>query len=224
MLCYKSKKKSIHQESLKYWHQRVSSLVFQGDFIKLLEEEQSNVTWQSIIRQVPRGVLSFAIKASTNTLATPDNLKRWNIRISSHCPLCKNTGTLQHIINICKTSLNQGRFLWRHNSVLNHLHSVINSAKPPNLDIYSDLPNKTINGGTIPPDIISTKSRVDLVLIDRSQTKLTLIELTCSYESNVEDAKSRKRNRYEDLREDLVKKRLHSEPSPHRSRLKRAHK
>ena len=69
-------KLSIKEDILNLWNTRIQSLVAQGDFGKLLIEEQNTVTWQSTIRKVPRTVMSFAIRCSTNTLATPDNLRR----------------------------------------------------------------------------------------------------------------------------------------------------
>ena len=67
---------SIKEDILNLWNTRIQSLVAQGDFGKLLIEEQNTVTWQSTIRKVPRTVMSSAIRCSTNTLATPDNLRR----------------------------------------------------------------------------------------------------------------------------------------------------
>ena len=52
-------------------------------------KEDLDVTWKSYIYSVPKGVMSFAMRASTNILATADNLKRWNRRTSDHCQLCK---------------------------------------------------------------------------------------------------------------------------------------
>ena len=105
----------------------------QGDFTKLLMEEKENVTWKSIINNVPRGVLSFALNSATNTLATPDNLRRWGKRMASKWPLCSDHGTLEHILNFCSISLNQGRFTWRHNTVLSHITNTIVQNKPEHL-------------------------------------------------------------------------------------------
>ena len=60
----------------------------QGDLGRLLEEEKTNMDWQSLIFSVPRGVMSFAVRSSTNSLATPDNLARWKKVVSPMCPLC----------------------------------------------------------------------------------------------------------------------------------------
>ena len=175
----------------------------QGDFAKLLIEEKENITWKSIINNVPRGVLSFALNSTTNTLPTPDNLRRWGKRMVSKCPLCSNHGTLEHILNFCSVSLNQGRFTWRHNSVLNHLTTTIIENKPENLEIYSDISGLDINGGTIPPDVLVTTSRPDLVLLNRSERKIYLMELTCSFERNIEAANLRKTIRYTTLKSDI---------------------
>ena len=54
----------------------------QGDLARLLEEEKTNMDWQSLIFSVPHGVMSFAVRSSTNSLATPDNLARWKKKLS----------------------------------------------------------------------------------------------------------------------------------------------
>ena len=73
-----------------------------GDFANLLIEEKESVTWQSVIRQMPRHVLAFATRLSTNSLNSPDNLARWGKRNMGSCPLCKGTqGTLAHIAMHC---------------------------------------------------------------------------------------------------------------------------
>ena len=99
--------KSVKEETLKYWNERVQKLAFQGDFIQLLVEENENITWKSIINNIPRGVLSFAMKASVNGLNTPDNLKRWGIRKTNKCDQCGNFRNLEHTLNWCNTSLDQ---------------------------------------------------------------------------------------------------------------------
>ena len=199
----KAVKETIQEQTLKFWNSKVEKLTMQGDFAKLLIEEKENVTWQSIIRNVPRGVLSFALNSSTNTLPTPDNLRRWGKRVVSKCPLCSNNGTLEHILNWCSVSLTQGRFTWRHNTVLNHITRTMLENKPENLEIYADIPGLDLNGSTIPPDVLVTGSRPDLVLLNRQEKKIFILELTCSFERNIEAANARKRIRYTSLKNDL---------------------
>ena len=88
---YKAKeatKQCIQQQTLQLWNTKVEKLTMQGDLPQLLIEEKENITWQSLIRNMPRGVLSFALNSTTNTLPTPDNLRRWGKRLVS------NHGTL----------------------------------------------------------------------------------------------------------------------------------
>ena len=164
----------------------------QGDFTKLLIEEKENVTWQALVRNVPSGFLSFALKSVTNCLPTPDNLVRWGKRRIATCPLCSNHGTLEHILNFCPISLTQGRLTWRHNSVLNHLTKAIIKDKPYNIEVLADIPGFDMNGSTIPPDILVTTLRPDLVLINRTEKEIYLLELTCSFEQNAAAANARK--------------------------------
>ena len=185
------------------WNQKVENLTMQGDFTNLLIHEKENVTWQSMIKNVPRGIMSFALNSVTNTLPSPDNLKRWGKRVVSKCPLCGNTGTLEHILNFCPVALTQKRYNYRHDSVLNHLASVIKSSKPDNIEVYADIPGLDINGSTIPPDILVTLSRPDLVIINRSLKHVYLLELTCSFERNILAAHQRKSTKYTSLKNDI---------------------
>ena len=57
---------------------------------------------------------------------------------------------------------------------------------------------------TIPPDIILTSSKPDLVIVDRSVTppRLDLIELTVPWDSGADEARIRKQRRYASLVDD----------------------
>ena len=199
----KAIKKSIEEETLQTWNTKVQKLTMQGDFVNLLIQEKENVTWQSLIKNVPRGIMSFALNSVTNTLPSPDNLKRWGKRVVSKCPLCQNTGTLEHILNFCPIALNQKRYNYRHDSVLNHLASVIIANKPDNIEVYADIPGLDLNGSTIPPDILVTLSRPDLVIINRSIKSVYVLELTCSFERNITAAHQRKTTKYTSLKTDI---------------------
>ena len=60
-----------------------------------------------------------------------------------------------------------------------------------------------LNGGTIPPDILTTQQRPDLIILDRQTKSITILELTCSFEKNIEAAHIRKAIKYNDLKIDL---------------------
>ena len=121
----------------------------------------------------------------------------------SKCPLCGNTGTLEHILNFCQVALTQKRYNYRHDSVLNHLARVILASKPDYIEVYADIPGLDLNGSTIPPDILVTLSRPDLVIINRSLKSVYLLELTCSFERNILAAHQRKSTKYIPLKRDI---------------------
>ena len=60
-----------------------------------------------------------------------------------------------------------------------------------------------INGGTIPPDIIVTSDRPDIVLVDREKKELILAELTCPFEPYIDSANARKTEKYSSLKSDI---------------------
>ena len=59
---------------------------------------------------------------------------------------------------------------------------------------------------TIPPYILVTHSRPDLVILNREEKKVFILELTCSFESNIEFAKTRKQTKYIPLKTDIEDK------------------
>ena len=69
----KAMKKPVQKETVIKWNTKVKKLTLQGDFLKLLIEEEQDVTWKSVSNNIPKGVLSFALKACSNGLNTPDN-------------------------------------------------------------------------------------------------------------------------------------------------------
>ena len=75
------------------------------------------------------------------------------------------------------------------------------------MQIFADLEDNKMNGGTISPDVALTASRPDLVLIDRScnPPHVILAELTVTWDSlnNTDRARDRKEARYQYLCEDI---------------------
>ena len=203
-------KRSINEEVKEKWNNCVKKLTLQGDFTKLLIEEKESITWQSIIRKMPRNVLSFAARMSTNSLATPSNLVRWGKRKLGTCPMCSYpNATLAHITNVCPVSLNQGRFTWRHKSVLLQLLKHMKSQLTIETEVFADLQGWQINGGTIPADILVScgkGSKPDIVLLDRSRKKKVILELTCSIPQSTTSAHNKKQTNYTDLKIALEEK------------------
>ena len=76
------------------------------------------------------------------------------------------------------------------------IYDFISPNLKPGFELYVDLENLSAgNGGTIPPDILVTNQRPDLVLVNRQSRKIVLFELTVPWDSNVDtshDLKVRK--------------------------------
>jgi hypothetical protein len=206
----KATKEIVARKFLEKYNDQAQALTLQGDFLRLLQEEQKDVTWKSYIYAVPRGVMSFAMRASTNSLATPDNLARWGKVVDATCRQCnvpdqpntRTTATLGHLLNNCPKMLD--RYEWRHDGVLAYLYSTLLENKPDGFTIYADIEGAKVNGGTIPPEIMVTSSRPDIVIINcnTSPSSVLLVELTVPFSKNIEAANARKRARYEFLTSD----------------------
>ena len=124
-------------------------------------------------------------------------------------PNCRpHKATLFQILNNCDSFLGESeRMTWRHNSVLNYITQTIKEKLPENIKVFADLEGHKVNGLTIPPHIMVTSSRCDLVILESSTTPSTvyLFELTICFErqDNIEAANRRKYNRYSALAADI---------------------
>ena len=150
----------------------------QGDHIVLLMEKGSCITWRSYLWDIPRGVLKSAINAGLNTLPSLDNLKRWGKRVSDRCSFCGNTQTLLHVLSNCRVALEQGRYTWRHDSVLSNIVALIQPKLAPGSRLFSDLPGfHAPGGGSIPPNVLVTTSRPDIFIVNETSWEIIVFKL-----------------------------------------------
>ena len=63
--------RSVKDKTLGYWNEMVKRYPFKRNFIQLLLEEEKNVTLQRITNNIPKGILSFALKRRVNGLNGP---------------------------------------------------------------------------------------------------------------------------------------------------------
>ncbi|KAI8485154.1 hypothetical protein Bbelb_370790 [Branchiostoma belcheri] len=75
------------------------------------------LTWADVWKLEPFRI-SFLLRSVYDTLPSPANLCRWNLREDPACKLCGERGTMAHILSGCKVALAQGRYRWRHDKVL----------------------------------------------------------------------------------------------------------
>jgi len=86
-----------------------------------------DLSWKSMLA-MPQPLLSFVLRATYDTLPSPSNLHRWHIPTNVSCFLCdKSICTSAHILSGCKKALDQGRYTFRHDSVLCEIASALSS-------------------------------------------------------------------------------------------------
>ena len=93
-------------------------LQVQGQWTRWLNYIQQDFSWATLVAMSTNLAL-FCIASTFDTLPSHTNLKRWRITIEAVCTLCsKDVCTTTHILGACKVSLQQGRYTFRHGTVL----------------------------------------------------------------------------------------------------------
>ena len=186
-------KTSLYCSNKEKWTDHVKNLVQQGKFLELAQAEHEDAIWKSYIFDLKHGTMKFLLNAAIDTLPTNANLFKWNKRTNDKCVLCKCRETTSHILNGCKVSLEMGKYLWRHNTIINYLVQSVDTSK---FKVFSDLPDHTVDGGSIPADICITAQKPDLVIIDEKSNMIHIFELTVPIEHCIEDRHKQKSNKY----------------------------
>ena len=188
--------KEIRDEKL----DKVNKLVSQSIVVQALWQETlvSDVKqWHRTLNKLPKNIFNFCIRYLNNTLPTLKNLFLWKKSENALCKVCFNTQTLQHVVSACKVHLEEGRYTWRHNSVLkiiaDYLVSVTN-----NIELYCD-----ITGYMSPSIITGEQKRPDIVVIDKQRSWVFVLELTVGFETRIKDNAVRKHNHYSGLCSEL---------------------
>ena len=145
-----------------------------------------------MLDSLPRNVYSFVIRYLSNCLANGRNTVKWGIATSAKCLFCNENQTLQHVISSYKTSLNGGRWNWRHDSILINISRIL--SKIPDVKVYCDVENTEF----LTPAIKTGDSeRPDIVVIKDKECKV--LELTVGFETNILKNSERKKKKYTDL-------------------------
>jgi hypothetical protein len=193
------------------WAARIRGYTMQGNLFALLQAESEGITWKSYIWNIPSGVLKFALKASIDTLPTFTNLKRWVKHASVNCHLCENTvkQTLFNVLVHCKHTMDQEWMIWRHDSLLRHIAGCLKSVLKSlgTVEVYFNLEGlQAPSGRLIPASVMAQTQRPDLVILDRSvhgRHRMSLVKLTCPWDTDADKARDRKISRYTGLKEEL---------------------
>ena len=109
-----------------------SCLVRQGVWTHWENVTPFDFSWTNLIYGPGPRVISFVLNSSINSVRSPDMLKLWGYITSDVCALCKDEDkkvevkcTVNHMLVGCKTSLDQGRYTWRHDSVLKNIENTL---------------------------------------------------------------------------------------------------
>ena len=120
-------KKLIKDKLIKQWDTQLDHLNVQSKFWYIDALELNCPLWNWIISGLPSCQLSFIHRVGSDTLPTPLNLACRKVQTDRKCSLCNLPNpTALHILNSCPTSLNQGRYTWRHDSKLAHIVTFTN--------------------------------------------------------------------------------------------------
>jgi hypothetical protein len=156
--------------------------------------------WMDGLLALPSHLLRYQTKALLDVLPTNANLFRWKKRADNLCGLCHKYETIAHVLNNCQPCLDKYR--WRHDSVLKVIASFCEQSLVPGCEMYVDLApaeHKHAMGGAPPAHLLQTEQRPDLLVANRAQRKLAIVELTVPTEHNARDAHVRKTVKYVDL-------------------------
>ena len=179
----------------------MNTLDVQGKSLSLVAQEATDFAWKSFLYDMKAGTLKFLVNSVVDTLPSAANLVRWGKSNSDKCKLCKCRQTTDHCLNICKVGLNTGRWTWRHNNIVNY---VVNSIDTQKFSVQSDIPgHEAAGGGTIPPEILITNLKPDITILDKTNNKFHIFELTCPLMANIDKQHEYKTNKYAHMLTDI---------------------
>ena len=121
-------------------------------------------------------------------------MARWKIRNWPNCDLCGKVQSQIHVLNNCSAAVNEGRYKWRHDSVLKTLLSYLGSLN--DFEVYADVEGYRSSA------MFFNSSIPDIVLIKNNN--LYAIELTICFETNFTKSRNYKINRYKNLANDVI--------------------
>ena len=192
-------KKALDDKNDQQSYEKVSELIKQGHFLRICHEEKQDATWKSFILDMKKNTAKFLVNACLDTLPTNSNLNQWGKRNNDKCQLCGNRETTFHVLNGCKVALEQKRYNFRHDSIIKYISKCID----PKFQLYCDINGKTTTaGGTIPPSVIVTNLKPDIVILDGGS--INIFELTCPFTTRIHKAHNLKDDKYAHLETDIT--------------------
>ena len=148
--------------------------------------------------------MKWLLNSCIDTLPTEANLRQWGKVTSDKC-WCSQKQTLNHILNGCRKALDQGKFTWRHDSLLYYNVIYIASCLDiMNFTCFVDIEgHQTNSGGTLPPDIIVSILKPDIVIVEQKLKSVFIFELTVPGETRIQEAHRIKTEKYWHFKNDI---------------------
>ena len=131
--------------------------------------EKRVLKWSDMWKYEPIRI-SFLLRSVYNTLPSPANLYQWKLREDPNCILCGRKGTMAHILSSCTVSLSQGRYRWRHDTVLRQLSHYLEKerSKVRKVDKNNLIYIQFVKGGE--GDVVTSVKQKRGSLFDQSET------------------------------------------------------
>ena len=148
-------RKVVQAHQVLHWNKQLDTLTVQSKLKDIIVLESDCKVWTKIQSGLPAVQSSFLLRAGSDCLPTPLNLCRWRIQTDPKYPLCSSPKpTSMHILNGCATALNQGRYTWSHDSVLQSIAKALIIALNKRGKLYADLPG--LRASNNPPATVPT--------------------------------------------------------------------
>ena len=175
----------------------------------MVKEIQS---WQILVKRLPISIHNFCHRYLVMSLANNSNFKRWKISNSELCSLSTKKQTQLHVFNYRLQALN--RYTWRHNSIIQTFCNLLLKTASYDFRLYADIEGfenpatlfkswqKSLTTTGPQKNDLLHRARPDIAIETRDT--LTVIELTCPYETNTTKFCEYKETRYKEIKRELL--------------------
>ena len=143
-LSCKEIKKVAQQRAESHHCEILEQQVIQGVVLRSGAEDYDHI-WTSTLLHLPQSIFKWTLNAVVDMLPHKSNLKRWCRAIDDSCPLCSHKQTLFHALNGCPVSLEQHRYTWQHDKVLEVILEFLSSHLLNEYNFEIDLPENQYN-------------------------------------------------------------------------------
>ena len=181
----------------------VQTLKLQGALITAITDSVSKTAinkWSSQCLTLAAPLFKFVRKALLQQLPTASNLHRWGKSLNPTCLLCNKKQSNKHVLSNCSSPVALKRYRSRHDNVLSILAAWIATMLKPVQVLHVDL-----NSGNYESvNNVFHSLRPDIVIAEKF--KIVTLELTVCHESNLQNSKQFKTNKYLSLFDHLTDK------------------